>query len=140
MAVARTELQVTWATAANNFELATGNSWAQTSEVATMTAAGFAATIQLKADVQVGTPDATWYIDFFAQLTHGDPDGTGDDEYDTTAHDIFLCRLDVNAEDPALKSVNFPAACAKFKIRALAAGMASTDTADISATLTVLTA
>jgi len=139
MAVARTELQVTWDTGNNSYSLVTAT-WAQTSDAMTMTATGFAATIHLKADQTVGTPASGDYVDFFAQLTGGDPDGAGADEYDTDGHDIFLCRIDVNVDDPGLKSVNFPVACESFKIRALGTGFTSTDAVSVSGTLTVLTA
>ncbi len=134
MTVAQTELQVTWDTGNNSDELATGNSWELTSDSMTFATATFMAEISLKADQTTGTPASGDLVDFYAQLTSGDPDGASSDEYDTDGHDIFLGQIDLNTDDPGIKTVSCPIAKG-IRIRAEGSGLASTDTADVSATI-----
>lgn len=140
MAIGRTELQVTWSTGSNSFDLATANSWAQTSDAMTQLTTTIKASIQIKADQTAGTPASGDFVDFYVQPTLGDPDGAGADEYDTDAHDIFLGQIDLNGDDPGLMTIDFPVPVKAFQIRAVASGLATTDVATISATVLQLTA
>lgn len=140
MAIGQTELQVTWDTGSDSDLLNTGNSWIATSDDMTMGTATIKAMIQIKADQTTGTPASGDLVDFYAQLTLGDPDGSGADEYDSDGHDIFLGQIDLNTDDPGLMSVEFPVPCKGFRIRAVGAGLASSDVATISATVYQLTA
>lgn len=139
MAIARTELQVTWS-AANSVALNTGNSWAALSDEMTQNTACVQATIQIKADQTTGTPSSGDLIDFYVSASLGDPDGAGSNEFDTSSHDIFLGQIDLNSDDPGIMTVNFPVPVLTFKIRAVGSGLASTDVATISAAVLQLTA
>ncbi len=140
MAIGQTELQITWDAGSNSDLLNTGNSWAATSDNMTMGASTIKAMIMLKADQTTGTPASGDTVDFYAQLTLGDPDGASTDEYDTPGHDIFLGQINLNTDDPGIMTVEFPIPCKGFRIRLAGSGLASTDVATCSATLYQLTA
>jgi hypothetical protein len=138
MGAGQTELQVTWS-AANSLALATGNSWAATSDSMTFATTTVAAQIALKADQTTGTPASGDYVDWYLRASLGDPDGASTEEYDSAGHDIFLGRTDVNIDDPAIMTVQLPAPLLKCQIRAEGAGFASTDVCTVSATILQLT-
>lgn len=95
--------QVTWDTGSNSNSLAAG----ATEDSDTMTGLSAAAldrAIMCKADNN-GTPSAGDEVSFWLKPTLGDPDGAGADEFPTDDHAIFLCRLDTNADDPAIMTV-----------------------------------
>lgn len=140
MAIGKTELQVTWDTGSDSDELATGNTWELTSDNMSMATAAVKALIECKADQTVGTPASGDLVDFYAQFTLGDPDGAGADEYDSDGHDLFLCQIDLNVDDPGIMTVDFPAGAKGFRIRAVASGLATTDTAEVSCTVYQTTA
>lgn len=137
MAITRTETQVTWPTAANSISVTAGGN--QTSEEVNLDATCIAAQISLKADNST-TPAADDQIDFYMLQTSGDPDGASTDEFDTTAHARFLCRLDTYAagegEDPAGKTVRIPIPQKGFKIYATGADSGTTNSITVSATIT----
>jgi len=139
MGIAQTELQVTWNTGNNSFDLATGNSWTQESDAMDVADTTIKALIQMKADQTTGTPASGDYVDMFLLATLGDPDGASSDEYDTADHAIHLARLDVNLDDPAIATVDLPMPLLGFKIRAVGAGFASTDVCAVSATVLQMT-
>ncbi len=134
MAVAQTELQITWDTGNDSDLLNTGNGWAATSDDMAFAATAFKAEIMIKADQTTGTPASGDLVDFYAQMTLGDPDGAGADEYDTDGHDIFLGQIDLNTDDPGMATFDCPIGKG-IRIRAAASGLASTDVATISATI-----
>lgn len=140
MAIGRTELQVLWSATAY-FDLATANSWVQTSDAMTQATATIKALITCKADQTTGTPASGDTVDFYAQLSLGDPDGASTAEYDTDGHDIYLGQVDLNTDDPGIFTVEFPAPVLSFKIRVDgSAGLAGGDVARISTTVLQLTA
>ena len=134
MAVSRSELQVTWATAANSSSISSGSN--ENSEAFTFSATTFDAIVQLKADND-GTPASGDTVDFYVLYTSGDPDGASTDEYDTDSHGTWLATLDTNTEDPAGTHVEISVAKGG-KIRAVnnSGGRAIT----VSATITEILA
>lgn len=98
-----------------------------TSDAVTFDQTGVALVATFKADNN-GTPASGDTVDVFAQFSAGDPDGTGSSEYPDADHDEFLCRLDTNADEPALASVVLPVgfSSAKFRFKNNSAGRAIT--------------
>lgn len=140
MAIGQTELQITWDTGSDSGALNTANTWEKTSDEMTMGTSTIKAMIEMKGDQTAGTPASGDLVTFYAQLTLGDPDGAGSDEYDTDGHDIYLGQLDINTDNPAIMTVEFPIPCKGFRIRAKGAGFATTDVLTASCTLYQLTA
>lgn len=134
MPITQSELQVTWDAGSSSDLLNTGNSWEATSDNMSFASTLFKAEIQVKAEQTSGTPASGDTIDFYAQVTLGDPDGAGADEYDTDGHDIFLGQIDLNTDSPGIQTVLCPAGKG-IRIRAVGSGLAGGDVATISATI-----
>lgn len=132
MAITRTETQVTWS-AANSVSV--GAAGSQTSDDVTLDATCVAAQIHLKADnsTAAATDDQ---IDFYILQTGGKPDGAGADEFDTNISAQFLCRLDTNAEDPAITTVPLPIPQKAFRVFATGVDSGTTNPITVSATIT----
>ena len=107
MAVANSEIQVTWSS--SNSASVSGGATAA-SDTMSFSASAFDAMVTLKAD-NSGTPASGDTVDFYALLSCGDPDGSGADEFPNDDSDgIFLARLDTNSDDPAIATVALPVA------------------------------
>lgn len=133
MAITRAETQVTWPTAANSASVSAGGN--ATSEEFNLDASCVAAQVSLKADNST-TPASDDQIDVYLLQTSGDPDGASTDEFDTTGHALFLCRLDTNTEDPAIMTVPLPIPQKGGKIYATGADSGNTNAITVSATIT----
>jgi hypothetical protein len=136
MAITRAETQVQWS-AANSVSVGIGGT--QTSDEINLDATCVAAQITVKAD-NSGTPAADDQIDFYLLQTSGDPDGASTDEFDTTGHALFLCRLDTyttgDGEDPAIKTVPLPIPQKGAKLYATGADSGTSTAITVSATIT----
>jgi len=134
MAIARSEIQVKWATADSVSVAAAGT---QTSDVITPSANAVKMQITMKAN-NAGTPASGDTVDFYLMRTSGDPDGAATDEYDTAGHAGFLAQLDTNTENPAIKTVDIPVAWkgAKLYVKSNAA----TNSITVSAAIYEVTA
>ena len=133
MAITRTETQVTWPTSANSKSVAAGGN--ETSEEFNLDATCISAQITIKADNST-TPASDDQIYVWLLQTSGDPDGTGADEFDTTAHAILLGVLDTNDEDPAIMTVGLPIPQKGGKLYAEGVTAGTTNSITVSATIT----
>lgn len=132
MAFIKIENQVTWS-AANSVSVTAGGT--QTSDVVTLNATCYAASIHLKADNST-TPAADDQIYVWALQSGGDPDGASTDEYDSTAGALLLAVLDTNAQDPFLTTVDLPVNNDTLKIYAEGSTAGTTNAITVSATIT----
>lgn len=118
MSVAENEVQVLWSASASKSVTASST---DLSDAMDFSATAFAASITMKA-LHSTTPGADDYMDFYLMRSSGDPDGASTDEYpgdtgtDPTIEGEFLARLDMNENDPAIKTVDLPLPAHKFKI------------------------
>ena len=116
MALTVNEQQVQWSSS-NSVSIASSSN--DTSDAVTFTSGTvFQAKIQLKADND-GTPSSGDTVDFYLLESHGDPDGSGTDEYDTAEQGTHLARLDTNEDDPSITTVWIPGPFYKAKIYAV---------------------
>ncbi len=121
MASSRTSTQITWASA-NSITLNTNS--AQTSDAFLFNAETWEADVQVSAD-NTGTAASGDYVDVWIAYTTGDVLGDGGDDYDTTEHAEFACRLDTfgsntPGEDPARKTVGIRTGAKGIKVIAQA--------------------
>lgn len=114
MAIAHNSAQITWS-ASNSVSVSSGGN--QTSDELNISDTAFRVQVSCKAD-NAGTPASGDTVDFYLLQTTGDPDGASTSEYDTTGHALFLCQLDTNTEDPAIKTVEIPVPQEGIKIYA----------------------
>lgn len=107
MAITTSEIQVVWPTS-NSTGITTGSAY--TSGVITHDQTCFQALIMCKADTTSTAPTSGDTVDFYYLRTTGDPDADADsaDEYPTTTQGEFLCNIDLNSDDPGLKTVWMP--------------------------------
>jgi len=115
MAIAVSELQVTWS--ASDSKAVAGSS-SETSDAEAVSSNAIAISFELKADHST-TPGVDDWVDFYLLPTLGDPDGSGTTEYASAGHGILLAKLDTNIDDPAIVVVfgNF-LPMTNFKIKA----------------------
>ena len=132
MAITKAETQVTWS-ASNSVSVTSGSN--QTSDVVTLDATCFRATIHLKADNST-TPASDDQIYVWAMQSGGDPDGASTDEYDSVDGATLLAVLDTFAGDPYLTSVELPSCNDTLKIYAEGATAGTTNSITVSATIT----
>lgn len=132
MAITKAETQVTWS-ASNSVSVTPGGN--QTSDVVTLNATCFRATIHLKADNST-TPAADDQIYVWVMQSGGDPDGAGSDEYDGVKGAKLLAVLDTYVEDPYPTSVDLPSCNKSLKIYAEGATAGTTNSITVSATIT----
>lgn len=121
MASSRAATQITWSSA-NSITLNSNS--AQTSDALTFNAETWEADIQFSAD-NSGTPASGDYVDVWIAWTTGDVLGDTGDDYDTTEHAEFMCRLDTYGsntpgEDPARKTIGIRTGAKGFKVIAQA--------------------
>lgn len=113
MAITKNEIQVEWSTA-DTISVSSGGN--QTSDVVTLSAAAFDASLQIKAD-NAGTPASGDIITGYVLYSYGDPDVDPDsaDEFDTIGHAIPF-ELDTNSEDPVIRSIKIDPAAVSLKL------------------------
>jgi len=119
------EIQVEWASVAFK-SIAFGAT--ELSDAFTISPVAKAVTIQIKADND-GTPASGDTATFTLNLTLGDPDGAGANEFPGTTEGIALGSLDTNAFDPAMDVIAisvFPATGGKLSVANNSAGRAIT--------------
>jgi hypothetical protein len=136
MTIAISEVQLTWATATTTAVVTNGSN--VTSDTATISGTAIELSAQLKAD-HAGTPASGHTVDWFALYTLGDPDGASSDEFGTTGHAVFLARLDLNTEDPAIAVTRLNPNVKALKLYAVNNGSTATGVT-VSATLQEKTA
>lgn len=129
MAITHTETRILWSTADTISVSSGGNN---TSDTATLDATCFQASIICKAD-NAGTPAAGDYVEVWALLSAGDPDGTSTDEHPTTTQGWYLGLLDTNADDPAIRFFQLPMPATAVQIYVLS--NASSNSITFSATV-----
>lgn len=123
MAGSINETQVQWS-AADSISLNSNSAF--TSDAVTINAEDDSGSVQVSA-ANSGTPASGDVIDVFVAWSNGDVLGDSGDDFDTTEHAEWLCRLDTYAtntpgEDPARKTVPLRVRGKKaFKIIAQAA-------------------
>lgn len=117
MASSFVQSQVTWAAAAS---ITLSSATRQDSDTLTLNAETYDAAITISAD-NAGTPASGDVLDVYIKWTTGDVLGDTGDDFDTSEHAMFLCRLDTFAtntpgEDPARRTVQIPTAPQKFRL------------------------
>ena len=135
MALTRVETQVTWS-AANSAVLSSGGSLV--SDDITLDATCVKARIMCKADNSSGTPASGDQVLFQVIETHGDPDGSGADEFSSedSVHPLRLGEADTVVTDPALFSEDYPVPQKIGRLRVSSVGASNNIT--VSATITEL--
>lgn len=113
MAYSRGEVQVTWETNQNSYQLP--GEEVRTSNAMTFTTGAVGGELEIQAN-NTTTPAAGDYVDFRILYTCGDPGGAGADVYDTPGHGQILGRCDTFVEDSAIQTVKIPVAAKGFKI------------------------
>ncbi len=151
MAIAIAERQVTWPTAVNTANVtAEGNA---TSEEIDLPDNCIDAEIQLKAEYTTAAPASDDIIYFWLLRSHGDPDGSGSDEFDTppqaageTGGAALLAVADLNKGETSgsgkkiLISKKLPVTNKTMKLYAEGLTGSTTNTITVSATITEKTA
>jgi len=112
MAMSRTETQIEWSSS-DSTSVSSGS--AATSDAFTLETDCIALAIQCKAD-NAGTPASGDTLDVYILWTCGDPDGASTDEYDSTDHGMFVCQLDTDQDDPAIRTVDLPVSAKGGKV------------------------
>ena len=117
MPITKQARQVLWA---GGVTVSVAAGAATNSDTITPGADAVGAVLQVKVD-NTGTPAAGDTLDVYLLMTTGDPDADPDsaDEFDTNNHGLFLMRLDTNADDPAIKTVEIPTAMKAYKVRVM---------------------
>lgn len=106
MASSVNEQQVLWSTASS---ISLNSTSRFESDAIVFNVEDWDASLQVSAD-NSGTPASGDVVDVYVEWTTGDILGDSSDDYDTSEHAEFLCRLDTFAtntpgEDPARKTV-----------------------------------
>lgn len=106
MAASINETQVTWSSASS---ITLSSATRTDSDAFTINENDIAGSIQISADTS-GTPASGDVLDVYVKWSTGDILGDTGNDYDTSEHAQFLCRLDTYAtntpgEDPARKTV-----------------------------------
>ena len=123
MAGSINESQVLWSTA-SSISLSTTSAF--TSDAVAINADDAGGSVQVSAD-NAGTPSSGDVVDVYVTWSNGDILGNSGDDFDTTEHAEWLCRLDTYAlntpgENPARKTIPLRVYGKKaFKIIAVAA-------------------
>lgn len=118
MASSFAQTQVTWPTAAASITLSAASR--SNSETFTLGVECYEAVVTISVDNQ-GTAASGDVLDVYVLYTTGDVLGDSGDDYDTSEHAMFLCRLDTYGsntpgEDPARKTIQIPTVPQKFKL------------------------
>ncbi|NMD06645.1 MAG: hypothetical protein GYA66_01565 [Phyllobacteriaceae bacterium] len=127
MAGSINQTQVQWS-AADSISLSTNS--VVDSDAVSVNAEDDSGSVQISCD-NSGTPASGDVIDIYVKWSNGDVLGDSSDDFDTSEHAEWLCRLDTYAtntpgEDPARKTVPLRVRGKKaFKIAAVAAQGAS---------------
>lgn len=106
MAASINEAQVTWS-AASSIKLSAATR--TDSDAFNIDVNDIAGSLQISAD-NLGTPALGDVLDVYVKWSNGDVLGDSGNDYDTSEHAQFLCRLDTYVtnkpgEDPAMKTV-----------------------------------
>lgn len=123
MASTINETGITWSAAAS---ISLNSTSRFDSDAVTLNVEDWDASLQVSAD-NSGTPASGDVVDVYVLWTNGDILGDSGDDYDTSEHAEFLCRLDTFAtntpgEDPARKTVPLQVSGKKaLKVSAVAA-------------------
>ena len=117
MASSRNETQITWSSASS---VTVSSATAVTSDAFAFDAEDWEADLHVYADNQ-GTPASGDTADFYVAYSSGDILGDSGDDYATTEHAEFICRLDTYStntpgEDPAGKVVPLRTAGKALKV------------------------
>ena len=128
MGLQRVENQILWSGAST--KTISSNSVTTTSDAFTFDSTDVAAMLTLYAST-AGTPASGDVIDFYIAWTTGDVKADTGDDYDTTEHAQFLCRLDNVAantpgEQPAQRTLPIPVVAKGFKVIAVTSAAAAT--------------
>jgi len=137
MPISHNEQQITWSSCASASAVTVTTGSTALSDVVTFSTNAVDAYIFMKAD-DTSTATTNDVVNFYIQLSGGDPDGSSDAEYDTESYGIFLASLNTGNEDPALASANCPVTkTAKIHVESTSADDSITVSATILETLVV---
>lgn len=112
MAISKSPTQITFS-AANSGVLAADSQL--NSDTNSLASNSVTAMITCKVET-TGTPTAGDTVDFYARFCTGDPDGSGDDEFDSVGHALHLMNIDLTTDNPAQKTVTIPVSAKSFKL------------------------